>query len=194
MPTEARNLKSTVIETENNKNNLKTVATQIDNKLVELGGEQATDLSDVVNKMQKMSEEYLKYAYIRNYYKKFDDFSLCAPANDWGEEVVLEFDTNFSFIPKTLFIKIFGKMKAAVSGVRSFSGDELTNYRNNTYRVSFYQQDYELQLDMNILSEKKSEIRFKARNVGASAYEDIIYVEGFSIENGLEAFSKEIQK
>lgn len=64
MPTEARDLKSTVTETENNKNNLKTVATQIDNKLVELGGERATDLSDVANKMGNMVGQYLQYASI----------------------------------------------------------------------------------------------------------------------------------
>lgn len=47
-------LKNTINNTNTHKENIKTVATQIDNKLVELGGEQATDLSDVANKMGAM--------------------------------------------------------------------------------------------------------------------------------------------
>ena len=47
-------LKDTINNTNTQKENLKTVANKIDNKLVELGGEQATDLSDVANKMEGM--------------------------------------------------------------------------------------------------------------------------------------------
>ena len=47
-------LKSTINNTNIQKENIKTVANNIDNKLVELGGERATDLSDVVNKMGAM--------------------------------------------------------------------------------------------------------------------------------------------
>ena len=57
-------LKNTINNTNTHKENIKTVATQIDNKLVELGGEQATDLSDVANKMGAMTEQYLQYASI----------------------------------------------------------------------------------------------------------------------------------
>lgn len=55
-------LKNTINNTNTQKENIKTVATQIDNKLVELGGEQAIDLSDVANKMGAMAEQYLQYA------------------------------------------------------------------------------------------------------------------------------------
>ena len=48
------NLKQEINRTETNKNKTKQVATNIDNKLVELGGERATDLSDVANKMEGM--------------------------------------------------------------------------------------------------------------------------------------------
>lgn len=43
-------------------NKTKQVATNIDNKLVELGGERATDLADVVNKMDTMVGQYKKIA------------------------------------------------------------------------------------------------------------------------------------
>lgn len=57
-------LRDNIDNTNTQKDNLKTVATQIDNKLVELGGEQATDLSDVANKMGAMVSEYSQYASI----------------------------------------------------------------------------------------------------------------------------------
>lgn len=53
-------LKSTINNTNTQKENIKTVANNIDNKLVELGGEQATDLSDVPNKIQKLIKQYNK--------------------------------------------------------------------------------------------------------------------------------------
>lgn len=48
--------------TNTEKNKTKTVATNIDSKLVELGGEQAIDLSDVPNKMEVMVGQYKKFA------------------------------------------------------------------------------------------------------------------------------------
>lgn len=53
-------LKNTINNTNTQKENIKTVATQIDNKLVELGGEQATDLADVPNKMEVMVKTQYK--------------------------------------------------------------------------------------------------------------------------------------
>ena len=56
-------LKDTINNTNKQKENAKTVATQIDNKLVELGGEQAENLSDVANKMEGMvTTQYVKIA------------------------------------------------------------------------------------------------------------------------------------
>ena len=58
-------LTDTINNTNKQKDNLKTVATKIDNKLVELGGERATDLADVANKMEGMiTENYKKCAKI----------------------------------------------------------------------------------------------------------------------------------
>ncbi len=55
-------LTSEINKTETGKNKTKKVATQIDNKLVELGGEQATNLSDVPKKINELSQQYKKYA------------------------------------------------------------------------------------------------------------------------------------
>ena len=48
--------------TETEKNKTKQVATNINNKLVELGGEQAANLNDVPNKINQLSKQYKKYA------------------------------------------------------------------------------------------------------------------------------------
>ena len=59
-------LKDTINDTNKQKENIKTVANNIDNKLVELGGERATDLFDVPKKIPKMiSENYQKVAILR---------------------------------------------------------------------------------------------------------------------------------
>lgn len=56
-------LTDTINNTNTQKENIKTVADNIDNKLVELGGERATDLADVVNKMEGMvTTQYVKIA------------------------------------------------------------------------------------------------------------------------------------
>lgn len=55
-------LKNTINNTNTQKENIKTVANNIDNKLVELGGEQAINLADVVNKMSAMVGQYKKIA------------------------------------------------------------------------------------------------------------------------------------
>lgn len=55
-------LASEINRTETEKNKTKTVAMNIDNKLVELGGEQAINLADVPNKIQKMIGQYKQVA------------------------------------------------------------------------------------------------------------------------------------
>lgn len=45
-------LADTINNTNTQKENIKIVASNIDNKLVELGGQRATDLADVVNKIE----------------------------------------------------------------------------------------------------------------------------------------------
>lgn len=57
-------LKDTINNTNTQKESIKTVANNIDSKLVELGGERATDLADVPNKIEKTMNEYSKIATI----------------------------------------------------------------------------------------------------------------------------------
>lgn len=56
-------LTDTINNTNTEKENLKTVANNIDSKLVELGGEQAINLADVVNKMSAMVGQYKKIGF-----------------------------------------------------------------------------------------------------------------------------------
>lgn len=62
-------LKDTINNTNTQKENIKTVANKIDNKLVELGGERATNLADVVNKIDSLKAS-LKKIYIKNVKQK----------------------------------------------------------------------------------------------------------------------------
>ena len=56
-------LKDAINNTNKQKENVKTVANKIDNKLVELGGEQAVNLADVPNKIGAMvNTQYVKIA------------------------------------------------------------------------------------------------------------------------------------
>lgn len=55
-------LTDTINNTNTQKENVKTVATNIDNKLVELGGERATNLADVVNKIENAVTQRKKVA------------------------------------------------------------------------------------------------------------------------------------
>ncbi len=55
---------SEINRTETEKNKTKQVATNINNKLVELGGERATDLADVPNKIRNLVNQYEKMAIV----------------------------------------------------------------------------------------------------------------------------------
>lgn len=55
-------LTDTINNTNTQKENIKTVTNNIDNKLVELGGERAKDLNDVANKISAMVGQYKKIA------------------------------------------------------------------------------------------------------------------------------------
>lgn len=62
----ALNLKSEIDRLNNNKENTKKVAINIDNRLVALGGQRATDLADVPNKIQMLIMQYKKVVMISN--------------------------------------------------------------------------------------------------------------------------------
>lgn len=89
-------LKNTINNTNTQKENIKTVATQIDNKLVELGGEQATDLSDVANKMSAM---------VTGNYKKIGRGECNIILNDFNQDRnELKIPINLDFTPKRVFL------------------------------------------------------------------------------------------
>ena len=81
--------------TETEKNKTKQVAINIDNKLVELGGEKAIDLSDVPNKMEVMVGQYNKYAEINvNKFEMGKSKRYC------------NFNINLNFEPKEIYISL----------------------------------------------------------------------------------------
>ena len=80
--------------TETEKNKTKQVATNIDNKLVELGGEQAINLADVPNKMEVMVKEN---------YKKIATGEIKTPKNAGTK---CEVSMNLEFLPTRIFARI----------------------------------------------------------------------------------------
>lgn len=59
-------LATEINRTETEKNKTKQVAVNVDNKLVELGGERAESLADIPNKIEVVENQYLKIAEIKN--------------------------------------------------------------------------------------------------------------------------------
>ena len=85
-------LKSTINNTNTQKENIKTVATNIDNKLIELGGEKAENLNDVVNKMGAMVGQYKKIA--MGEYRRVG----------LDKNAQVDININLDFNPKQIFI------------------------------------------------------------------------------------------
>lgn len=87
-------LKDEINRTETEKNKTKTVATNIDNKLVELGGQRAIDLSDVPNKIGAMvKENYKRVAKIAT--------NTVIPIRQ-----TIRIPINVSFTPTDIFLRI----------------------------------------------------------------------------------------
>ena len=117
-------LKNAINNTNAQKENIKTVANNIDNKLIELGGERATDLADVPNKIQKMRENYI----------------MCAEGNFGGTEYkysingdtgikVITLNLNLTFVPKILLIEFEAKNSNA------FNPSDATTYHKATINM-----------------------------------------------------------
>ena len=101
---------SEINRTNTSKEKAKTVAVKIDNKLVELGGEQAINLADVPNKMQKM---------VVNNYAKFAKFpngtgtsGTVKPGHANRKQVEFDFNFNVDFVPTFIFFKIQFSIRA----------------------------------------------------------------------------------
>ena len=90
-------LTDTINNTNTQKENIKIVATNIDNKLAELGGERATNLNDVPNKMEGMVGQYKRVAIVNPNTTVFK-----IPTNPYN----LKINVNLPFIPSRVFVKI----------------------------------------------------------------------------------------
>lgn len=90
-------LTDTINNTNTQKENIKTVANNIDTKLIELGGERATDLNDVVNKMGDMVGQYFKGALLKPN-KKLTVRRY--------EDQIFRIDTNLTFTPTKMLITL----------------------------------------------------------------------------------------
>lgn len=88
-------------------NKTKQVATNIDNKLVELGGERATDLADVVNKMDTMVGQYKKIAEgeYNSDLKVRDNDSQGTLINNEYLQFEKKIPLNLNFTPKRIIFK-----------------------------------------------------------------------------------------
>lgn len=109
-------LKNTINNTNTQKENIKTVATQIDNKLVELGGEQAIDLSDVANKMGAMvTGNYTKYAKIQH-----SKTQAIGNLDNTSKELVFEIPTSIAFLPNYVEGWMYMKEDESIKASGSF--------------------------------------------------------------------------
>lgn len=89
---------SEINNTNTQKENIKTVANNIDNKLVSLGGQSATDLSKVPEKIQQMvTKNYKKYARIK-INKQFFNVS------ETGKKTL--YFNELDFLPKEMFLTV----------------------------------------------------------------------------------------
>ena len=106
------NLKQEINRTETEKNKTKKVATNIDNKLVELGGEQAIDLSDVPNKIEKtLNNNLIKTATINIEGDKTEGFF----------EYNRDFSNFIDFIPKKAILEgVFYCIDATTNSQKEF--------------------------------------------------------------------------
>lgn len=118
-------LKNTINNTNTQKENIKTVANSIDSKLVELGGEQATDLSDVANKMGAMVTGNYKKIAILNINKV-----LWAMGEGTGSKNV---DFKINFTPVHAFAEV--ETTHSVVRCKAVISNHYSAYSNNGDRT-----------------------------------------------------------
>lgn len=134
-------LKNTIDNTNTQKENIKIVATSIDNKLIELGGEQAINLSDVSNKMGVMvKENYNRVAVINK------AETIRATVKKWNKMTI---NFNLTFTPKRIFVKLKEQYPMIVDSNTN------TNENNSTFGYShrvFINNVNKDSCDINIMS------------------------------------------
>lgn len=121
-------LKDTINNTNTQKENIKTVASNIDNKLVELGGERAKDLNDVANKMGAMVGQYKKFAEAKPNY----EFQLERKSSN-----TVDIPLGLDFTPSSVTIKLSVHEGQGIAILNSKMNKDSTNYVE--YNFSYYE-------------------------------------------------------
>ena len=142
-----KDLKSTIDNTNTQKENIKTVATNIDNKLVELGGERATDLADVPNKIEDMFNKIdLKYQAKGTYNQKLD---ISHPATNKGNPIIgkkqiFNIPININFVPKKIILiidKIVPEKDSLAYKYEHLNSITLYSDKHNSHKNAFVYYD-----------------------------------------------------
>lgn len=118
-------LKNTINNTNTQKDKLKIGKRNIDNKLVELGGEQATDLADVVNKMGAMVTEN---------YKKIVIGTLKAQLELYQESCMFNIQNNLNFTPRVVIVILRINWISNVTDFPSYLS--IDNRKNNNEKTA----------------------------------------------------------
>lgn len=176
-------LKNTINNTNTQKENIKTVATNIDNKLVELGGERATNLNDVVNKMSAMVGQYKKIAegvYNSDLIVKDNDRKEGTLINNEYLQFEKKIPLNLNFTPKRIILK-FEYMNASETikpGLNyepyGFSVDSKHNYNIST-AAGMGNLKYPIRENKVFIKSMTS----KEATIVMTAYDDINYPDYF---------------
>ena len=104
------NLKNTIDNTNTQKDKLKTGKRNIDNKLVELGGEEAVNLAEIPLKMQEMANQYSKIAEIKI------EKNIEVGESFYGDYVENLINLNINFLPKRIFVRYVEVRSGVTSG------------------------------------------------------------------------------
>lgn len=156
-------LTDTINNTNTEKKNLKTVANNIDSKLVELGGERATDLADVPNKIEKtINENYIKLAKnngsIKKIYKIGEPGAPAKGTKTYSFEFDIKEDLLIDFIPTSLKARVyvlFWDDDNTISG--AYTSDYLQDGNNETIELMKNNKTYYVSSYTNKPSSSNSE-------------------------------------
>ena len=164
MPTEARDLKSTIIETDNNKNNLKQAKERINAKLIELGGEEAIDIFNVPEKIQTMSEKYNKLAIIRK--------EVEVP---FREGAIFSINLEIDFSAKRFMTRVTNSSRASDNSIQN---DSYFVSKDIKWKKTKYVDGYEhyQELYMKIKSYENNKINIEVTGRNTSKYFDNVFI------------------
>ena len=129
-------LQTEISNTNTQKENIKKVANKIDNKLMELGGEQATDLSDVSNKIIALKKVCKKRAIVninKTVYASMDSKTESININ-------LDFNPSMAFVYINNNIVTNNNLKYYVNNQESSSNPttcRITNLNRNNITLQF---------------------------------------------------------